>query len=214
MSEVELASAGEEIEVGEWRRVSGLSIAVQGVRTLGSAIIPAAFILFGAASSEDMLGKVAPYAIPILLFIIAVNIVPAWLTWYRLRYKIGANDVRLEQGILSRSARSVPYDRIQDVSLEQKLIPRLLGLVEVKFETGAGGKDELKLSYVSEDEGERLREVVRELVEGADEAAMAPAALEQGAEPQAVAKDTEPARCCSICRRSASSLSGCSVSRW
>jgi len=158
------------IEMGEWRRVNPLTMVAQGIRTLGGAIVPAAFILFGAASQEAMLGQVAAYAVPIILLIIAANIVPAWLGWYRLRYRIGTSDVRLEQGIISRSARSVPYDRIQDVSLEQKLIPRLLGLVEVKFETGAGGKEELKLALVSEDEGERLRETVRALVEDSDEA--------------------------------------------
>ncbi|KLI65247.1 hypothetical protein AAV99_04630 [Aurantiacibacter marinus] len=161
------------MELGEWRRVSPLTIAAQGVRMLGSAIIPAGVVLFGAASQREMLGQVSAYAVPILLLIIAANIVPAWLGWYRLRYRIGTSDVRLEQGIISRSARSVPYERIQDVSLEQKLIARLLGLVEVKFETGAGGKEELKLSLVTEAEGERLRETVRALVEGADEGAAA-----------------------------------------
>ena len=58
------------------------------------------------------------------------------------------------------------YERIQDVSLEQGLLARMLGLVEVRFETGAGGKDELKLSFVREAEGERLREVVRTRKEG------------------------------------------------
>ncbi|MBH5321488.1 PH domain-containing protein [Aurantiacibacter sediminis] len=170
-SDSEIAQAGDTIEVDEWRRVSPLSVVAQGVRTIGSAIIPAAFVLFAAARQEDKLSGLAPWLVPILGLIIAINILPAWLNWYRLRYRIGSSDVRLEQGIISRSARSVPYDRIQDVSLEQKLIPRLLGLVEVKFETGAGGKDELTLSYVSEEEGERLREVVRGLVEGADETA-------------------------------------------
>ncbi|WP_340588141.1 PH domain-containing protein [Erythrobacter alti] len=178
------ASEGDAIEVGEWRRVSPLTIAAQGVRTLASAIIPAAIVLYSAASgseSSEGLRFVAPYLVPILLLIIAANLLPAWLGWYRLRYRIGTSDVRLEQGIISRSARSVPYDRIQDVSLEQKLIPRLLGLVEVKFETGAGGKEELKLALVTEDEGERLRETVRALVEGAEEDAAQPLATDQEA---------------------------------
>src|SRR5690606_27737066 len=56
----------------------------------------------------------------------------------------------------------VPYERIQDVSLEQGPLARVFGLVEVRFETGAGGKDELKLAYLKAAEGGRLREVVRE----------------------------------------------------
>lgn len=184
MSELASEAVSEDpdaIAVGEWRRVSPLTIVAQGVRAMAGAIVPAAFVLFGAASQSEWLGTIAPYAVLILLGIIAINLIPPWIGWYRLRYRIGTSDVRLEQGIISRSARSVPYDRIQDVSLEQKLIPRLLGLVEVKFETGAGGKEELKLSLVSEDEGERLRETVRALVEDAEHGARAAVPL-SGAE--------------------------------
>lgn len=176
MSEGEIPAANRPVEMDEWLRVNPLSIAVQMLRTLGSAIIPAVLVLYGAASAEadgDGLALLAPWAIPILLAIIGFNLLGAWLGWVRLRYRVGDSDVRVEQGIISRQARSVPYDRIQDVSFEQKLIPRLLGLVEVKFETGAGGKEELKLSYVSVEEGEKLRETVRALVEGEESPAVA-----------------------------------------
>ncbi len=157
------------VEIDEWQRVNPLTMMVQMARTLAQAIIPAIAVLYGAASSEpdsEGLAAIAPFFVPILGAIIGINLLGAWLSWRRLRYRVGETDVRVEQGIISRSARSVPYERIQDVSLEQKLIPRLLGLVEVKFETGAGGKEELKLSYVSEAEGEKLRETVRALVDG------------------------------------------------
>ncbi len=163
------AEAGTQLQdarIGEWRRVSTLTLVVNTVRTGGQALIPIGFALYSVSKEGGATGWAA-LALGlggIVLFSLMVG--GAWLSWYRLRYRIGENDVRLEQGIISRSARSVPYDRIQDVSLEQKLIPRLLGLVEVKFETGAGGKDELKLSYVSESEGERLRDSVREMVDG------------------------------------------------
>ncbi len=153
------------IEVGEWQRVSRITVVVNTLRSAAQALIPIGFALYGISSEGGRGGFAA------LLFglgglaLLGLFVGGSWLAWYRLRYRVGENDVRVEQGIVSRSARSVPYDRIQDVSLEQKLLPRLLGLVEVKFETGAGGKDELKLSYVSEAEGERLRETVRALVE-------------------------------------------------
>lgn len=173
----------------EWQRVNPLTMMVQMARTLAQAILPAIAVLYGAASSEpdsEGLSAIAPYFVPILGAIIGINLLGAYLSWRRLRYRVGETDVRVEQGIISRSARSVPYERIQDVSLEQKLIPRLLGLVEVKFETGAGGKEELKLSYVSEAEGEKLRETVRALVDG--EAARPAAPGEPAAVGQPVAE--------------------------
>ena len=85
-----------------------------------------------------------------------------WLVWYRRTYTTGADAICVEQGVLSRRARAVPYERMQDVSIEQNLIPRLFGLTAVKFETGAGGKDEITLAYVTEAEAHRLRSLVRE----------------------------------------------------
>ncbi|WP_338242224.1 PH domain-containing protein [Aurantiacibacter hainanensis] len=180
-SDASLPAPTGEVEIDEWRRVNKLTMAAQMLRTLVSAIVPAVLVLSGAAYSEmqaNGISFITPWLGLLLVAFIAVNLAGAWLNWVRVRYRIGANDVRVEQGIISRQARSVPYDRIQDVSLEQKLLPRLLGLVEVKFETGAGGKDELKLSYVSEAEGERLRETVRALVEGEDTAPVSASTLD------------------------------------
>lgn len=137
-----------------------------------NAIIPALLIMFGSSG----LGLFV--ALPVFAGIIVVGALFSYIGWKRLTYTIGVQDIRVESGVISRSARSVPYERIQDVSLEQKLLPRLLGLVSVKFETGAGGGEDLSLSYLTEDRGEELRQLVRERRE--DDARL-PADTAQGA---------------------------------
>lgn len=169
-------------EKGQWRRLSPLTMAAQMLRTLANLLLPLAAVGYGAASEFGALGAGGVLIIgPVIL---GLSLVGGWLGWLRQRYLVGAADVRLEQGIISRSARSVPFERIQDVSLEQAFIPRLLGLVEVRFETGAGGKDDLKLAFVTEAEGEVLRETVRARAEGPaqDADAATPAEPEEQAE--------------------------------
>ena len=143
---------------GEPRRTDPRSFIVRGVMGLRNAVFPMVAILF--AARDEGYGVFA--ALGVGLFIACVAAAVNFIAWRRFTYLVGAEDIRVEQGILNRSARSVPYERIQDVSLEQALIPRLFGLVEVKFETGSGGGDELKLSYLTQAEGESLRELVRE----------------------------------------------------
>ena len=111
-------------------------------------------------------GDALLYFLPLVVLAVGANIFFAYLRWARFTYTVGADDIRVESGVLSREARSVPYERIQDVSIEQKFVSRLFGLVEVKFETGAGGGDDLKLAYLPEVEGERLRELVRSRRDG------------------------------------------------
>ncbi len=153
----------------EARRTNPLGLLVRAAQGLKNAILPMAFIAYGV----DEWSYGLPLAIAIGLLIGATTLLGGWLEWLRTTYTVSDTDIRVDSGVLARAARSVPYERIQDVSLEQSFLPRLFGLVEVRFETGAGGKDELKLAYLSEEEGERLRETVRELREG-DAPSLAP----------------------------------------
>ena len=151
---------------GEGHRTSPLGMAVSAVDMMRQMVLPIVAVVIGTQNFGMTVGVTAAIAATVL--VVAVG--STWLRWSRLKYFIRETDIRVESGIVSLAKRSVPYERIQDVSLEQKLIPRLFGLVEVRFETGAGGKDELHLAYVSESEGARLRELVRRRQEE-DEAA-------------------------------------------
>lgn len=133
-----------------------LSVLVGAIASFRSGILPALAISFASD-----LGVLAGLAVGLL--IAGGGSVVAYIGWQRLTYVVGENDIRVESGIFSRAARSVPYDRIQDVSLAEPLLARLFGLVAVKFETGAGGGEDISLAYLTTAEGERLRQVVREL---------------------------------------------------
>ena len=145
-------------QVDEGLRTDPKSFLALGLKGLQNLILPLVVAVYSTG-----IGKYGLFAIIGLVAVFATFAFGfAYLAWYRLTYVVGESDIRVESGIISRQARSVPFERIQDVSIEQSLIPRLLGLVEVRFETGAGGSDELTLSYLSEEQGEQLREVVRE----------------------------------------------------
>lgn len=145
------------IAPGEWRRTSPLGYVVGAIMNLRNLLLPMAAALFG---TQGWRGGVL-YVLPAALAALALTFLFSWIAWRHFRYRVGESDIRVERGLISRTARSVPYERIQDVSLEQALVPRLFCMVQVKFETGAGGKDELKIQYVSEAEGAALRETVR-----------------------------------------------------
>ncbi len=153
----------------EAMRTDPKGLVVRAATMLAQLVVPLAVAAFAILDEGDVADKLA-LAAPIVAAIILINLVAAYLQWTKLTYTVGESDIRVESGVLSRAARSVPYERIQDVSLEQKLLARLFGLVEVKFETGAGGKDDLSLTYLSEAEGERLRELVRTRRDGAEPA--------------------------------------------
>ena len=138
------------------RRTAPLSVLVGTAQSVQSAIFPALVLMVSMGGSRVWIGLAAGLALA------ALGSAFAYLSWRRLTYTIRDQDIRVESGVLSRSARSVPYERIQDVSLEQKFVPRLFGLVAVKFETGAGGGEDLSLAFLEQERGEELRRLVRE----------------------------------------------------
>ena len=146
--------------MSEPQRTAPLSVALGAIGSIRSAIFPAIAIGFSGIGSSSGNRFWIALAVGLVSFLIGTAF--SYVSWRRLTYTIGETDIRVESGLLSRSARSVPFERIQDVSLEAKLLPRLFGLVAVKFETGAGGGEDMSLQYLTNGEGERLRQLVRE----------------------------------------------------
>jgi len=84
----------------------------------------------------------------------------AWSTveWLRRTYELEGGALRLEEGVLTRKLRAVPFDRIQQVDLVRKPLHRLLGVATLRVETAGGGKEaEVDLDVVTLAEARDLR---------------------------------------------------------
>jgi putative membrane protein len=104
------------------------------------------------------------------------------LRWLKLEYRVGAHEIRIDSGFLSRTSRAIPFDRVTDVDIEQGPLQRLLGLARVKFETGAsaGGKEEEGVLHtISLERAEALRQQIR-AGRGLASAAIPTQAVEEG----------------------------------
>lgn len=140
--------------------LTGIGGAIRGM-VGGYAVI--AYLAVSGRLATALFGAVA------LLVVTAVSLV---LYWRRFEYRVGDSEIRIDSGIFSRTHRSIPFDRVQDVDIIQGPVARLLGLAAVKFETGgSAGKDEGVLQAVSLDRAEALRELVRARRSGAAAAA-------------------------------------------
>jgi putative membrane protein len=97
--------------------------------------------------------------------LIVFTIVGVALYWTRFEYRVGVDDIRIDSGIVSRTHRSIPFDRIQDVDITQGPLQRLLGLAKVTFETGGGstasGAEEGVLQAITLDRAEAIRSLIR-----------------------------------------------------
>lgn len=81
-------------------------------------------------------------------------------TWWRRTWWLVDDVLHLDEGILVRSQRRIPVERIQHVELEQRLRHQLFDLSIVRVETAAGSGAELRLDSVSTRQAEDLRAAV------------------------------------------------------
>lgn len=115
--------------------------------------IPAGLAWMSDFSWGHLLWLVAALAVVALFF--------QWLAWRSFTYGVGVHDLVIQSGLLTRTRRSIPFDRIQDVDIERGPLQRLFGLAKIRIETGGSGKDEGVIDSVTLAEADRLRAAVR-----------------------------------------------------
>jgi putative membrane protein len=124
------------------------------------AFVPALIPLVAATGFGGGRTTVILLAVGITLLSLAT----AALTWWRFTYVDGPSAVVVTRGLLARSVRTVPNDRIRGVEIETPLMHRLFGLVRVRIDAAAGavsGNDEeLVVDGVPRAEADRLRTAV------------------------------------------------------
>lgn len=167
------------------RRTNPLSPLVQA-----APAIPAA-ILFLLGPGAGMVTRGGPRAVVLVVagavLGYAVFVGVAWLLWWRRTYWIDADgDLRMDSGLLQRSARRLQLSRLQSVDVVAPLLARLVGLVEVRVEVAGAGDSRIVLRYLKRDEADALRAQVLATARQVDSAETPSPVDGEGATPLAV----------------------------
>ncbi|WP_345771098.1 PH domain-containing protein [Geodermatophilus normandii] len=139
------------------RRTSPLIVVVHTVTFRQARQVVPAAIPVVAAIGVDGVGVV----VALVAAVTALSLLFAALSWWRSTYLDTASSVVLTRGLLARSVRTVPNDRIRGVEVEAPALHRLFGLVRVRIDAAAGtltgGDEEVVVDGVPRAEGDRLR---------------------------------------------------------
>ncbi len=150
------APAEMEASAPTERRLHPLTLLLNLSRQVPQAVLGLIALRF--SGPEELRGWVGVFALLAILTMFGTE----FYKWWRFSYRLDAEELRIASGIFSRNVRSIPYERIQDVNLEQGPLARMLGLARVRLETGSSGSgDEGALDSVDLAEASRLRDVIR-----------------------------------------------------
>lgn len=100
-----------------------------------------------------------------LLGVLLVLIGLFYLSWRFHTFRITGDDVEVRSGVLFRTHRRAPLDRVQGVNLTRPMFARLVGMAKLEV-VGAGLDSNVKLEYLSTSNAEAVRADILRLASG------------------------------------------------
>ncbi len=104
-------------------------------------------------------------ALLVLLGILVVLIAVFWFVWRFQQFRITGDHVEVRKGIVFRSHRRAPLDRVQGVNLTRPFPARLIGLAKLEV-VGAGTDANVELEYLATSKAETVRTDILRLASG------------------------------------------------
>lgn len=126
-----------------WRFIRNLGAANLGIGLVFLISGRLSFALLGVASIAALVG---------LVFMT--------LAWWRFVFLVEADELLVRKGVVSQERLTIPLDRVQSVSIDQKLLHRFVGLVSVSVDTAGSSDAELQIDAVDREKAEALQRLV------------------------------------------------------
>lgn len=195
-----VADVRSPLSDGEWHRLHPLTPVLRGglflvvvigivIANLRDRVI--GWLIPGFSDFEQYEGDPVDYVVSNNLIVVAGLVILAvlalllgwfYVSWRFHTFRITGDDVEVRTGILFRTHRRAPLDRVQGVNLTRPMIARLLGAAKLEV-VGAGLDANVKLEYLSTPNAEAVRADILRLASGR-QLAHAQAAHESGALPR------------------------------
>jgi putative membrane protein len=137
------------------RRTHPLTGVVQGALWAGAAV-------FGLFSSMGRWEGVSPVLSGVIALVggLLLGMGVGFLSWRFTRYVIDGSELRINSGIITKSSRRIPYERIQSVDIAEPLIARIFGLAELRIEMAGGRDSRTTLRFLKVADAGSLRQVL------------------------------------------------------
>lgn len=126
-----------------------------------------------------------------IILILLLTAFFSWLAWRVIGYRVDAESIYYRRGLLSKKLRKARLDRVQSIDLQQKLLPRILGMAELVFDVAGGAGSNISLKYLSKKRAEELRDELLAAVRAKKQGTPGPAHTAPTTGTERIAEGTE-----------------------
>ncbi|WP_114166167.1 PH domain-containing protein [Exiguobacterium sp. TNDT2] len=170
-----------------WHRLPSRVLLLRVLEVIKSFAIPLVLLFVVNNDWESTFGIIL--RVGILLFL-GLDVLQKFFGWLNFRYALDEKTVYIIDGNWIKKEKSLPLYKIQSVHSNSPFLYRLLGVVELTFDTNANSDDaSFKLAGVFPNEAKRLEDILDQVrhrktetdipVEGETDGTVAPVAIEK-----------------------------------
>ena len=135
------------------------------------------FVIFLADLVKRIRQNIAILAIPLLsgkardylhyfilgvIVLVIIQFVFSYISYKRYKFHVGQEAFFVTSGIFNVSQIEIPFERIQNINLQQNLIQQVLNVVGLEIETAGNDKAEVTIKALDKDDAEHLQELLTE----------------------------------------------------
>lgn len=111
-------------------------------------------ILFVSKSAKE---NFALYFWLLVVVIFVGRFVFSYLKYKNFKFHVKGNSFILQHGVLRKSTVEIPFERIQNINIEQNIIQQILNVVGVQIETAGEGDAEIEIKALERNVADQLK---------------------------------------------------------
>ena len=98
--------------------------------------------------------------VPIFAGILLFILLATFLSFYYFKYRLTNNHIEIRSGVFSKKHLNIPFERIQNVKLEQPIYYRPFGYTCLQLDTAGSAKQEAKVVALNIELAEQLKKII------------------------------------------------------
>ena len=134
---------------GPPRRTSALTLALN-LAGVGLALLVFLPQLLATNRAPTRSGSQSQSSVFLVIFVAALGFQLLYSvgSWFARTYTVGAREIVIDEGILARRRKVLPYARVQQVDINQRFLSQLLNICQLRIDTAGLGGGSVKLGML------------------------------------------------------------------
>lgn len=146
------------MKINSKSKLSATATVVEFIRSLYKSI--KIIIVFAASLiGSEHIDNILYIGLSVLIALLIAHSILYYLNFF---YYITNNEFVIEKGYFNKTKISVPFDKIQSVTIKQNVIQQVLNIVELEIDSPGSNKKEISLKAMKRKDAEQLKSILME----------------------------------------------------